>query len=72
MIEQPTRWPEGFCNIGGMTFQQTWDARKEWVEFTLTEMKEPSGMFKEWKDFCIEKKKQNAGDTKEDNARKTG
>ena len=72
MIEQTTRWPKGFSNIGGLTFQQTWDTRKEWVDFTLTEMKEPSGMFKEWKDFCLEKKKQNAGDTKEDNARKTG
>ena len=65
MIEQTTRWPKGFQDIGGLTFQQTWDQRPEWVDFTLTEMKDPSGMFKEWKSFCVEKKKQDDRNAKE-------
>ena len=70
MVEQTTRWPEGFSNIGGMTFQETFEHRPEWVEFTLSEMKAPSGMFREWKSFCEKKKRQQDDRTaKEDNSR---
>ena len=47
-----TRWPEGFCNIGGWTFQRLFDEKKEFVDFTLKCMENPSGLFAEWKAFC--------------------
>ena len=67
-METEKRWPEGFSNIGGMTFQQTFEQRPEWVDFTLTEMKNPSGMFADWKDFCVQKKKQDARNSKKDDS----
>ena len=54
-----TVWPEGFMDIGGMTFQQVYDRKKEFVDFTLTEMKKCSGMFREFQDFCKEKENRN-------------
>ena len=47
-----SRWPEGFCNIGGWSFQRVFDEKKDFVEFTMTCMEKPSGMFAEWKAFC--------------------
>ena len=53
-----TRWPEGFMDIGGKSFDWVFQNRKEWVEFTLNEMKKPSGLFLEWKSYCVEKVKE--------------
>ena len=51
------KFPEGFCDIGGMTFSEIYAKKKEFVDFTLTEMKNTSGLFKMWKNYC--KQKQN-------------
>ena len=48
-------WPEGFMNIGGRSYKWVFDNKKEWVEFTVNKMTEPTGTFKVWKDYCITK-----------------
>ena len=49
------QWPEGFCDIGGRTFEWVFVNRKEFVEFTAEKMSEPTGLFAKWKKFVTEK-----------------
>ena len=51
-------WPEGFCGIGGRTFLWVFNNKKDWVEFTLDKMKDPTGLFLEWKNYCTQKLKE--------------
>ena len=60
---QQTKWPDGFMDIGGLTFAQTYQLKPEWVDFTLTDMKDASGMFKEWRSYCIGKKTDDIADS---------
>ena len=46
------KFPEGFCDIGGMTFEEVFQLKKEFVQFTLTQMKNAKGLFKLWQDYC--------------------
>ena len=48
-------WPDGFMDIGGLTFDEVYERKKEFVEFTLTSMTKCSGMFKRWQQFCEQK-----------------
>ena len=50
-------WPKGFMDIGGLTFDEVYERKKEFVEFTLTSMTKCSGMFKRWQQFCEQKEK---------------
>ena len=50
-------WPKGFMDIGGLTFDEVYERKKEFVEFTLHSMTKCSGMFKRFQDFCREKEK---------------
>ena len=50
-------WPKGFMDIGGLTFDEVYERKKEFVEFTLNSMTKCSGMFKRFQDFCREKEK---------------
>ena len=49
------KWPEGFMNIGGKTFAWTYDNKIEFVDFTVREMKAPTGLFKHWQKYCLKK-----------------
>ena len=51
-----TTWPEGFCDIGGKTFQWTLENRAEWCEFTIDKMDKPTGLFEKWKRFLLKSK----------------
>ena len=57
MQYESTVWPDGFLDIGGFTFEQTWKQRKEWVKFTIGEMQEATGMFGNWREYCLTKSK---------------
>ena len=63
MIDDKTCWPEGFMCIGGKTFQWVYSNRQEFVDFTLHEMDNPSGLFKKWKQYVYSKinNKQDVG-----------
>ena len=50
-------WPEGFYDIGGLTFDEVYDRKKEFVNFVLHGMKNCTGMFKSFQDFCVRKEK---------------
>ena len=52
------RWPEGFCDIGGRTFEWVFKNKNEFVEFTVGEMKQTTGLFKKWRNYCIMKSKE--------------
>ena len=54
-----TTWPDGFPDIGGKTFAWVLEHRKEWVNFTLDKMENPSGFFLKWKTYLLNRK-QNA------------
>ena len=49
-------FPEKFMCIGGKSFEWVFKNRPEFVEFTLTEMLQPTGLFLEWKEFCKARK----------------
>ena len=49
------KFPDGFCDIGGKTFEWVHENRPEFVEHTLTEMKNATGLFREWQIFCEER-----------------
>ena len=46
-----TRWPEGFCDIGNKTFLWVKNNKADWVDFTLKEMDNPTGLFLQWKEY---------------------
>ena len=46
-----TKWPPGFADIGNQTFGWVAEHKPEWVDFTLNEMNDPSGLFLLWKTF---------------------
>lgn len=50
-------WPTGFCDIGDLTFEQVFNTKKEFVDFTINDMEKPKGMFKKWKIYCLERSK---------------
>ena len=45
-------WPEGFCNIGGKSFEWTYNNKPLFVKHTLQEMKNPTGLFLKWQEYC--------------------
>ena len=45
-------WPEGFCNIGGKTFEWTYDNKPLFVKHTLQEMNNATGLFCKWQKYC--------------------
>ena len=49
-------WPPGFADIGTKTFAWVAKNRPEWVDFTLNEMHEPTGLFLLWKTFLLKRK----------------
>ena len=51
------RWPNDFMNVAGKTFRWTYLNRKEFVDFTLRDMREPTGLFQIWKAYCKAQKK---------------
>lgn len=51
-MTENTKWPEGFMDIGGQTFAVVYKKKKEFVDFTLTEMDNPTGLFEKWKNYC--------------------
>ena len=51
-------FPKGFCDIGEIQFKDLFEKKKEWVDFTITDMKNPKGLFKKWQDYCKMKTKQ--------------
>ena len=59
-------WPKGFMDIGGLTFDEVYERKKEFVEFTLNSMTKCSGMFKRFQDFCREKENKDAQHVRSD------
>ena len=53
---EQTKWPEGFADIGGKTFDWVREHKHEWVDFTLNEMDSPSGLFLKWKTYLLNRK----------------
>ena len=51
-----TCWPEGFADIGGQTFDWVRRNKPDWVDFTLNEMKTPSGLFLKWHMYLLNKR----------------
>ena len=61
----PERFPEGFMNVGGKTFQWVLENKQEFVDFTINEMNKPTGLFRQWKQYCMKySKKQNDGSSR--------
>ena len=52
-----TQWPKGFMDIGEKTFAWVYENRKEFVDFTLTDMTKPRGIFEVWQNYCLSKTK---------------
>ena len=50
-------FPANFMCIGDKSFKWVFENRKEFVDFTLTEMMEPTGLLARWQTYCKEQKK---------------
>ena len=57
-------FPENFMCIGLKTFKFVFEHRKEWVDFTLTDMENPKGLFLKWKQYCQHKLNKNESSPK--------
>ena len=53
-MSDDTLWPVLF-GLGGKSFLEVFNTKKEWVNFTMTEMDTPSGIFEVWHDYCSKK-----------------
>jgi len=51
-MSDETEFPVGFPDIGGKSFEWVFHNKKEFVDFTLTEMSECTGLYKVWQDYC--------------------
>jgi hypothetical protein len=54
-------FPESFPEIGGREFQWVWKHKKEFCDFTLTEMMECTDFFLVWKNYCLRKQVKEDG-----------
>lgn len=52
MIADETLVPTALPDCGGKSFYWVWLHRKEFVKFTLEEIKEPTGFFKDFQQYC--------------------
>jgi len=52
-------FPDNFFNIGNKSFEWVFENKKDYVDFTVREMKNPTKFYKKWKDYCIRKVKIN-------------
>jgi len=50
-------FPVNFLCIGERTFRWVYEHRKEFVDFTVNEMNEPTGLFQKWQSYCREQNK---------------
>ena len=57
-------WPTDFLDVGGKPFSWVYQHRKEFVDFTLKEMDNPTGLFRKWKTYCKNRKKQSNKETR--------
>ena len=48
-----TIFPKGFYDIGLKTFLWVYENKIEWRDFTLNEMKNPTGLYKVWQEYCF-------------------
>jgi hypothetical protein len=58
-MSDSTEFPLIF-GLRGKSFLWVFTNRKEFVDFTLTDMKKPTGLFLVWKEYCQEKGKRHA------------
>ena len=55
------RFPDNFMDltISNKTFKWVFNNKPEFVDFTLTEMIKPTGVFMQWQDYCLKLNKRN-------------
>lgn len=49
----PERFPPGYQNIGGKSFEEVYKTKKVFVKFTIEEMINPTGLFSQWQQYCM-------------------
>jgi len=54
-MAEVTKFPDDFGELASLTFEEAFESKKEFVDFTLNEMQNPSGLWKHWHDFCTRK-----------------
>ena len=57
----PERFPTGYMDIGNKSFEWVFENKKEFVDFTLNDMCNPTGLFKQWQDYCRKISKKDHG-----------
>ena len=45
-------FPKNFFDIGEMTFEEVFKNKPDYVQFTINEMKNCTGLFLEWQEYC--------------------
>jgi len=55
MMAETNKFPDDFGELAGLTFEQAYEIKKQFVDFTLNEMQNPTGLWKAWHDFCSQK-----------------
>ena len=57
-----TLFPKGFFDIGLKSYLWVFENKKEFVDFTITGMKNCKGIYKSWQDYVLEKSNINKSD----------
>ena len=62
--DDKTIFPEIFPEIGGKEFQWVWNNKKEFCEFTISEISKCTDFFLVWQNYCMRKQDKDAGVSK--------
>ena len=54
------RFPDNFGDLAGKTFEQAFSDHPVFVDFTLNDMKNTTGLWLSWQRFCKERNKLDA------------
>ena len=64
------KFPKDFCDISDRSFGWVYINKQDFVDHTLNEMQNPTGLFKKWFDYCKARVKKTTENKKEYNRRR--
>ena len=60
------KFPKDFCDISERSFGWVYVNKQNFVEHTLNEMQNPTGLFKKWYDYCKARVKKTTENKKDE------
>ena len=60
------KFPKDFCDISDRSFGWVYINKQDFVDHTLNEMQNPTGLFKKWFDYCKARVKKTTENKKDE------